>query len=93
MVKYQFVSLHTMSKGCQKNEKGTGCYPKQNEHEKQTTKQILYTVIDQKRERLRLGKQIFFNTDTYEARRHFNVCVFISSMPREFMIRTFLYDF
>jgi hypothetical protein len=73
--------------------KAQDVYLKQNEDKNQTTKQILYTVIDQKRERLRLGKQIFFNTDTYGARRHFNVCVFISSMPREFMIRTFLCDF
>jgi hypothetical protein len=35
---------------------------------KQTTKQILCTIIDQKGERLRFGKQIFFNTDTYRAR-------------------------
>lgn len=61
----------------QKNKKGTGHYLKKNGHETQTTKQMLCTIIDQKGERLRFRKQIFFNTDTYEARRHFNVLVFV----------------
>lgn len=60
-----------------KNKKDTRHYCEQNGHEKQTAKQILCTIIDQKGERLRLRKQIFFNTDTYGARRHFNVLYFL----------------
>lgn len=77
----QFASLlkSTMSRGKmnQNNKKDTGHYLKQNGHEKQTTKQILCTIIDQKGERLRFRKQIFFNSDTYGARRHFNVSCFL----------------
>lgn len=73
----QFASLlkkcHSRGKMNQKNKKDTGHYLKQNGHEKQTAKQVLCTIIDQKGKRPRFGKQIFFNTDTYRARRHFNV--------------------
>lgn len=67
----------------QKNKKDKGHYLKQNGHEKQTTKQILCTIIDQKEDRLRFGKQIFFNTDTYGARRHFNVLCFLYHLCQE----------
>lgn len=68
-------SKSTISRGKmnQKNKKDTGHYLKQNGHEKQTAKQVLCTIIDQKGKRLRFGKQIFLNTDIYRARRHFNV--------------------
>lgn len=73
--KDQFTLLkNTMNRGKmnQKNEKkDTGHYLEQNGHETQTTKQILCTIIDEKGE-TRFRKQIFFNTDTYKARRHFS---------------------
>lgn len=63
--------------------KKTQDYLQQNGHKKQTTKQITCTIIDQNEERLKFGKQIFFNTDTYGARRHFNVLCFLYHLCQE----------